>query len=64
VAVNAVTLQKIDALDIGERLIDEDGMMVGRRRDDYYVFKPGLGTYSTTNYDSTLRLYQELKAKA
>lgn len=64
VAVNAITLQKIDALDIGERLIDEDGMMVGRRRDDYYVFKPGLGTYSTTNYDSTLRLYQELKAKA
>ena len=64
VAVNAITLQKIDALDIGERLIDDEGMMVGRRRDDYYVFKPGLGTYSTTNYDSTLRLYQELKAKA
>lgn len=64
VVVNAVTLQKIDALDIGERLIDDEGMMVGRRRDDYYVFKPGLGTYSTTNYDSTLRLYQELKAKA
>ena len=61
VAVNAVTLQKIDALDIGERLIDDEGIIIEREHVGYSVHRKLGSPYLLRDPRATLRCYQDVK---